>query len=326
MLSALIATAVLSPAATTAPTITRVRTFDHLRTIAVAPASTGHRFAASLENNEVRIMDAQTMQSVLTLRGHPQPVYAVAFSPDGRWIATGDESARIRIWDARTGAQVREFPREKGHTRGIQALAFPPRGGSLVSVGKDDSIRVWSLQGGNPTQVIMGNGANFFGASFSPAGALLTATLQEGARLYAPGTYTQAAAFRVDQGANDVAFNRAGTNAVMACRDGSVVLWDIPNRRRVTSIGRHDDWVIRTTFSPNGRLVASSSSDGTVRVWEIRGTRLVTKIDGQSRVGSPVAFTASGAFLITASETDALQIHSVRPAQAPAAPAPRRRR
>lgn len=322
MLSALIATAVISPA--TGPTITRVRTFEQFRTIAVASASTGHRFAASLENHEVRIIDAGTLQTVLTLRGHPQPVYAVAFSPDGRWIATGDESARIRIWNARTGAQVREFSRERGHIRGIQALAFPPGGGSLVSVGKDDTIRVWSLQGGNPTQTIAGNGANFFGASFSPAGALLTATLAEGARLYAPRTYTQAAAFRVNQGANDVDFNPAGTQAVMACRDGAVVLWDVPNRRRITSIGRHDDWVIRTTFSPNGRLVASSSSDGTVRVWEVRGARQVARIDDQSGVGSPVTFTASGAFLITTSSSDALQVHSVTPAQAPAAP--RRRR
>ena len=98
-------------------------------------------------------------------------------------LATGDESARIWLWDTKTGKKVREFPRDKGHTRGIQAIAFTKDGKRIATVGQDDVIKIWNTSGGHPTHTIKGVGANFYDARFLPTGGLVTATLAEGMRV-----------------------------------------------------------------------------------------------------------------------------------------------
>lgn len=304
--------------ATPALAAKRTKTFEGLRTVAVAAAPTGTRFAACLENGQVKIMDAKTATGLLTLTGHPQSAYAVTFSPDGKQILTGDETGRIFLWDSKSGKKLKEFLRDKAHKRGIQALAFSPDGKNFVSVGKDDFMFVWSIAGSHPVKSIPGNTANFAGAYFTPAGALVTATLKEGARIYAPKTFALAATLTLPggQGANSLAVNKLGTLAVTFGRDGKVALWDLKTKQRAASLSGHEDWVMAGAISPNGRVIATSSNDMTVRLWDVKSRKEVVKIERQSPIGSPVVFTADGNFLISTSDSDFVTIYAITPKQA----------
>lgn len=306
--------------------VSRIRTYTHLEVVGAAAPKTGSLFALSLQDTTVRVIDARTLNSVHTFTNHPQPAEGIAFSNDGRWLVTGDETARIFLWDLRTGRLHREFSRDRGHSRGIQALAFSHDNQLIASVGKDDSIRVWSVNGANPIKTILGNGANFYGVEFMPSGALVTGTLKEGVRIYTPRTYELASALTLPggQGANGIALNRAGTQAVSAGRDGHVAVWNIPQRARANTLRGHSDWVMKAAYSPNGRLVATSSNDMSVIVWDLRSMQAIKKIDDQSFVGAPVAFTGDGRFLVTANSSGAPQVHTINPPQpAPATPARR---
>ncbi|MCG9894696.1 MAG: hypothetical protein MH204_04400 [Fimbriimonadaceae bacterium] len=309
-------------------TLTRTRTLAGLRAVQVTGSPVGDLVAVSLESGEVRLIDANTGQTRRSLLGHPQPVYGAAFSSDGKTLITGDDSARIWIWNVATGQKIREMPREKGHQRGIQAIEILS-GGRFATVGKDDTVRVWNIAGGHPIQTILGNGANFYGVGQTPSGALVLGTLKEGMRLYGRSTqFSLAAALSLPggQGANDISVNRAGTLAVTAGRDGIASVWTISSRSRSSFVRAHDDWVIAASFAPSGRVFATSSNDRTIKLWNPQSQPL-GRLDDMSAIGSPLAWTGSGKFLIGTDIADQPVIIAVSPAQAPPAPPrPRSRR
>jgi len=298
--------------------ITRARIVYGTHAIAVAPAPTGSRFAVSMEDTSVKVMDAATGYTLLTLKGHPQPAYAVAFNPHGTIIATGDETARIWLWDAKTGKKLKEFDRNTGHQRGIQNLSFNKDGTLLASTGKDDIIILWNVAKGKPALKLYGKGSNFYGAVCNPAGGtLVTATIGEGARIYKLTDPNPVAKLvgHDGQGALDVSVNRVGSVAVTAGKDTKGTVWSLVTKKKMGTLVGHEDFVVRTAFAPNGKIVATASSDRSVRVWSLANFKSIAKIADQCFVGAPVCFTGDGKFLISATDSDAVQINVVQPPQ-----------
>lgn len=290
-----------------------------VRPIAMAPAATGSRVALALEDGSVRIVDAATRATVRNLAKHPQPAYAIAWSADGAWIATGDESARLWIEDARNGAKVREY---RNHTRGIQKVSFNSPRTRMVTTGKDDFIKVYDVSDPKPKEKvsIAGAGANFYGATFSPtlATTIATGILGPGGRLYDANS-GKVQGFLTDgqgQGVFDVAYAPAGNRAATAGRDGNVIVWNPTNSQKIGTLRGHKDFVMYVAFSPNGKLIASGSTDATVKVWNAVTLQKVADIPGQSYVGSPVAFTGDGKYLLTVDDDGFLDVHAITPAQA----------
>ena len=78
----------------------------------------------------VKVWDAQTGQELLTLKGHTGQVNSVAFSPDGKRLASAAADKTVKVWDAQTGQELLTF---KGHTGGVSSVAFSPDGKRLAS-------------------------------------------------------------------------------------------------------------------------------------------------------------------------------------------------
>ena len=101
------------------------------------------------DENTVNIWDMTTADKpptapLLTLRGHSRQVWGVAFSPDGRWVASGGEDNMVRLWDATTGELVHPF---RGHSSIVSrvAFSFSPEGKRLASASYDKTLKVWDL-------------------------------------------------------------------------------------------------------------------------------------------------------------------------------------
>ena len=311
----MLATAVLALAmADPTVTVTKYKSFDTVIATSIATSPKGSQFAVASEDNRIRLFDSKSMNTTFQLLGHPMTVYALAFSNDGRYLLSGDESARIYLWDTRTGKKLREWPRTKGHTRGIQSIAVSPNDRQFATVGKDDLIKIWNMTGGDPVATIEGKGANFYGISYLPSGSLATGTLAEGMRLYT-NKFALAATMTVAQGANDLALNESGTMGVTANRDGSVTVWNIAKREKVASMPGHSDWVLGVAMAPNGKVAASSSTDSSVVLWDLKTFKKIATIGERAYVDSLVAFTSDGKYLLTTNSANALQIYQVSPPQ-----------
>lgn len=295
------------------PQVTLAKQVLGVNPVAMAAAPTGSKFVASLENATIRIMNAADRMTIRTLNGHPQPAMAVAWSPNGKWIASGDESGRVFFWDANTGQKVKET---RHHTKGVQYLTFNAASTAVMSTGKDDAIRIIDMKSGKQLKVVYGKGANLYGAKYLPGGTKVLLGTLDGGGTWILGNYAKSAVLNAevnDKGVWDV--DVKGNRAATAQRSGNVVLWNLAKNSKIQTLRGHKDWVVSVRFTPNGKFLASSSSDGTVRFWDANRMSCVATLEQQFMVGTPLCVTNDGKFLVTAGADNAMQVYSIVPAQ-----------
>jgi WD40 repeat protein/serine/threonine protein kinase len=180
---------------------------------------------------EAKVWDAATGKEMLTFRGQPQGVLSLAFSPDGRRLASGGEEKTVKVWDATTG---QEMWTSREHTAPVLSVAFSPDGRSLASAGADYSelvhaeVQISDAQTGEPRLTLGGH-----------IGYILS-----------------------------IAFSHDGQRLASAGMDRTVKLWDVATGRETLTLRGHQLVIRAVAFSPDGRQLASASNDRTVRVWD----------------------------------------------------------
>ena len=237
----------------------------------------------------------------------PYPIYgfavhSLAFSPDGKTLATGDGYGNLRLWDTAKGdlrttieahqgwvfsiawlsdgkrlatggkdrvIRIREaappwqvLKTFEGHTSDVHAIAFTVDGGTLVSAGDDRTVRVWDVSSGQTLRTLTGHEKQIPAIALSPDG-----------RLIASGS-----------------------------RDHSIRLWDLETGNEAGVIGGHASHVMSVKFSPDGKVLASASYDQSVRLWDLKTLKPTNFLSGHTFRVYNVAFAPNGKQLASAGD------------------------
>jgi WD40 repeat protein len=193
----------------------------------------------------------------------PQPVRHLAFTPDGKGIATVDEEQNVVLLDLATGTARVRFQRVVG---GLGPLVFSPDG-KVLAMGSN-TIRLWTVATG--ALVASMPAPHYMGPNdlaFSPDGKTLASASGNAVRLWDVSTGLQTRAFqggRWDHGFFAVAFSPDGETVAGGTSGGIVYIWRTSTAGQILRCEAHADWVHCLAYSPDGKILASGSWDGTV--------------------------------------------------------------
>jgi WD40 repeat protein len=276
------------------------------------------------------------------LRGHSGVVNSVAFSPDGKTLASGALDGTIILWDVANRQPIGQPL--TGHPLSVSNIAFSPDGKTLASGSWDGTVTLWDVASRQPIgQPLTGHSQGVTSVAFSPDGRTLASGALDGTIILwdvstalkpglGEGEGTGVASRQlIDQpltghsfGVSSVAFSPDGKTLASSARDGAIILWDAASRQPIGQpLSGHSGVANSVAFSPDGKTLASGNTDGAIILWDVASRQPIGQpLTGHSGVVHSVAFSPDGKTLASGSHDRTIILWDVSTALKPGLPAP----
>jgi len=264
-------------------------------------------YLAGRNLKEVNFARADLARSVFTEDLSVTP--AVAFSPTGKLLATGDADGEIRLWQVTDWKKLLTF---KGHTNWIWSIAFSPDGSILASASDDKTIRLWDVRSGE-CRCILPHTHRIWSVAFSPDGKTL-ASGSEDCTIKLWHWQTEECYQTLYGHTNwirSIAFSPNGKILASGSVDFTVRLWDVGTGEWIETLHGHTTQVWSVAFSPDGEMLASGS-DRTVKLWQVSTGECLRTLCGHTNWIRTVAFSSGGDLVASGSEDYTIRLWDVQ--------------
>jgi WD40 repeat protein len=233
----------------------------------LAAGALGPPAAGSDDRFWVAVCDADSGKELVRLRGHHGIVAGVAFSPDGRRLATACWDQVVRVWDWRAGKEV---CRCTGHTGSALGVVFSPDGDQVASCSHNQTATLWDAATGKEVASLRGHAKSVTGVTFGPDGRhLATASQDTTVKVWEVSPDRGAVTLRGHTAeALCVAFSPDGTRVAAGSRDGAVRVWDAAGGEALFTLTAHARPAYAVAFSRDGTRLVTAGNDQMVRVWD----------------------------------------------------------
>jgi WD40 repeat protein len=303
---------------------------------------------------QIQLWKTATGEKVRGWEGHDDPIKGLAFSPDGKCLASASWQA-VKLWNTATGDELRSF---KGHDAqpfgalsGANAVAFSPDGKLVATTGNDGTLQLWKPESG---EVVFrwhpeSKEARFGrGLAFSRDGTRLAVGFQVGFRgeiKIFDATSRQVVCtipHLIEPGGGKLALSPDGSRLAalhpLAAESNpqslaEVHVWDAATGKHLFDLRGHATKIGGVSFSPDGKRLASASWDSTVKLWDLQTQKEVLNLRGPRGYAFGAAFSGDGNRLISThslysgtglSGSGEVRIWDARPLPPPKAPRPQR--
>ncbi len=258
----------------------------------------------SQTDSRIHVFQSQCSQ---TLK-HPAEVHAIAFSPDGCLLVSGNlhTQSTLKVWDMRTGVCLITIP---AHIGKVNSVCFHPNGVLIASGGDDKDVQIFDLKQQRIDKILQGHKAVIWHVAFSPDGRLLASgsfdqmvriwDVDSGQCLHILSGHTNAL--------TTIVFHPVLPLIATASSDATVRLWSLKTGECDRILSDHHDVVMGIAFSPDGQTFATGCFDKTVRIWDAASWECRAIFQANASVHS-VAFSPDSQTLVSGGDNGTLQL------------------